>query len=317
MASASPGKLWRFLTGRICIFLSAAASGLPLSWRRFIGKWGGLLAWRLARKTRGVTLANLRTTYPDAERRAIVRMARRAFVNAGIVAAELSQIRRIDARFVREQVDIEGVERLDLERGGIIIGAHAGNWEWMAPIVRTLHGKVAEVVRPFDDQTLSNYVDKLRRANGVETIVKSGAAGEITRRVRNGFLTGILIDQSPRNNAAPVTFFGRRCWCTAAPVVCAIRTKAPLHAMACLRQPDGRYRLTISQPIQLNEDLPLREGLQENAQRCTDAVEALLQEDPAQWLWLHRRWKRRPALERAWKVRISAPLAPKNGRSRQ
>jgi KDO2-lipid IV(A) lauroyltransferase len=263
------------------------------------------LGWWFVPRVRRVALANLDRAYGDAlspaEKRRIGAGAAR---NAAVVAAELAHIPRIDAEFVRRHARIEGLEHLDMERGGLVIAAHLGNWEWMGPMLRTIHPRVAEVVRPLDDPGLNRVVDGFRTANGVETIAKSGAGSALFQRLREGYLVGVLIDQSPRENGAPGTFFGQPCWSTIAPAMVAARARARITPASCTRT-HGGYTIRFLPPVALERTGDLRHDLAANTQRCQDAVEQLVRAAPEQWLWFHRRWKPRPRLEREWAERGS------------
>jgi KDO2-lipid IV(A) lauroyltransferase len=196
-----------------------------------------------------------------------------------------------------------GAEHLDPERGGLLVGAHLGNWEWMATVIRGLGFETAEVVRPLDDPVLNAYVERVRRSRGVYTIDKEGAGAEIMRLLREKWVVGVLADQSPRMSAVPVTFFGQPCWATIAPAMVACRMHLPIYVVTMTRGPAGRYTVKISSPVLLDAPGDLRERLVAITQRCQDILEAEIRKCPEQWLWLHRRWKRRPRLEAEWRER--------------
>ncbi len=291
----------------LCIGFGGLTARLPLSVCRLLGRNLGRLGYWLVPRVRRVALANLDLAYGDAlspaEKR---RIARGAAVNVGMVAAEFTHIAAIDEDFVARHVTIKGFEQLEAGRGGLIISGHFGNWEWLAPIVQTFHGKTAEIVRPMNDPRLNGFVDGVRRSNGVTTVPKLGAGREIIRLLRDGYLVGVLVDQSPRDNAVPVTFFGHPCWATIAPIMAAARCRVPVYAVTLTRDDRYHYALELSAPISLVRTGDLRQDLIANTQRCQDAIEAAIRNHPEQWLWLHRRWKPRPRLEAEW-LRKSAP----------
>lgn len=277
---------------------------LPLPVARGLGGFLGLAAYCLVPRVRRVALENLDLAYGDAltaaEKR---RIARGAAKSVGIVASEFSRIPTLDDAACRRLVVIEGTENLDRERGGFLLGAHLGNWEWMATVISGLGFKTAEVVRPLDDPVLNAYVERIRRARGVHTIDKEGAGPEIMRLLREGWVVGVLADQSPRTSAVPVTFFGQPCWATIAPAMVACRMRLPIYVMTMTRGPRGRYTAKISPPIRLDVPGDLRDRLLAITQHCQDILEAEIRSCPDQWLWLHRRWKRRPRLEAEWRER--------------
>ena len=284
-------------------FLRVSAA-LPIAFVRAFAVGIGRVALFLLPRLHRVGMQNLDLAYGDtlssAEKR---RVLRGAMDNMALVAAEFSRLPLLAGQGSVPWVDVEGVEQVDLARGGILISGHLGNWEFMASAVARHGVKIAEVVRPLRHPRVNEIVDATRRAGGFDTIPKAKAAVEVFRRMRAGELVGVLIDQAPRESAVPVTFFGKPCWATAAPVIFAVRGKAPVHLAVMRRKPDGRYALRVSPAITLTRSGDFRQDLLENSQRLQDALEAEIRENPEQWLWFHRRWKARPQLEAEWNAR--------------
>lgn len=276
---------------------------LPPGLNRAAGRFLGRLAWRLVPRVRRVALANLEHAYADAlpagERR---RVARESAENMGIVAAEFGRLHAFDAGPRPDLVEVTGGEHLSRGAGGVFFSAHYANWEWMGAALMTGVGdlRIAEIVRPLDNPALDAFVESNRRAAGVVPIGKDNAFATMVRLLRDGWYVGVLVDQSPRQNAVPSTFFGRPCWSTAAPALAALRARKPLYPVSMRREADGRYRLTVHPPLAVSSEGPMRERLLAVTQATQDFVEATVRAEPGQWLWAHRRWKRRERLEREW-----------------
>ena len=274
---------------------------LPLSVCRAIGRALGIFMYACVPRVRRVALDNLRNAYggtlTDREVRAI---ARGAAINVATVAAEFAHIPRLTPENIARWVTVEGAEHFDRERPGFILSAHLGNWEWMATVIKNMGFNVAEVVRPLDAPALNAFVERIRTSRGVRTIDKTGGGQEMLRLLKEGWIAGVLADQSPRESAVPVTFFGRPCWATAAPAMVALRQKMPIVVVTMTRDATGHYTLRISPPVSLERTGDFRADLVAITQRCQNILEQHVRAHPDQWLWLHRRWKARPRLEEEW-----------------
>ncbi len=300
--------LVQWLTGMVSIGFGALTARFPLMASRCLGRVLGRLAYYLVPRVRRVGLSNLDLAYGEAlTRREKVRILKQAVQNVGIVAAEFTRIPRLTAVYVDKYVTFEGLEHIDRTRGGVVIGGHFGNWEWMASAVASRGFKVAEVVRPLDHAMLDRFVDRTRRAGNVLTVPKAQAGPEIVRLLKEGYLVGLLVDQNPRENAAPVQFFGRETWGTIGPAMAAMRARVPVYQVSMIRKPDGCYAVRFEPEIPMARSGNLRSDIIENTQRCQGAVERLVRDCPGQWLWFHRRWKARPRLEREWAARGGPP----------
>ena len=303
MARRVRGPLRLILSGLSILFVRCTAL-LPLPLARLLGRCLGRVAYWCVPRIRRVGLANLDLAFGDSispeEKRRILRGAAE---NIGVTAAEFGHGRRLAGEGAEDLVRIEGIEHIGQDRGVVLIGAHFGNWEWMGPALRRIGLDIAVVYRPLDEPWLDGFIAKRRSACGVEPVPKSEAGRALLRHLRAGWCVGILIDQSPRDNAVPITFFGERTWATAAPVLLALRAKAPIHLAMMLRDASGAYTLKIEPEIELRRTGDTRADLVENSRRCHAALETYIREHPDHWLWFHRRWKKRPHLEEAWAAR--------------
>lgn len=278
------------------------ARRIPLSLNRAVALPVGRLLARLVPRVRRVAMENLDRAYGDsltaAEKE---RIYRGAVDNIIHVAVEFPHLEHIATGGDSGLIALEGLDLLTPGQGYLCIGAHIGNWELMAPFITATCGmKSAVVVRPFDDPKVNRIIDHMRTCTGVKTIPKDNAGKEIVQCVKEGYLVGILADQSPRDNGVPVTFFDKPCWATIGPVMIAVRARVPIVPVAALRNADGGYTLRFHPPLEMVRTGDLRADLVQNSQRCQDAIEAIVRDRPEQWLWMHRRWKERPRLAGEW-----------------
>ncbi len=283
---------------------------LPYAWCRPLGVALGRFGYRLLPRLHKVGRANIDLAYgdtlSDAEKERILIAAAE---NMCIVAAEFSHIPWLAKRKLAGRLEVEGEALVDWSKGVLLFGAHLGNWEAMAPAVASLGHRIAEVVRPLDNTVLNRLVDATRRGGGVGTIPKASAGKEMIRLLLEGCSVGVLVDQSPRINAVPVTFFGQPTWATIAPVMIAMRAEVPLHLVVLLRRPDGGYLLRFGPAIEIARTGNLTQNLASSSQPIQDMIEAQIRDYPEQWLWFHRRWKRRDALAKAWDEKLAKEAA--------
>ena len=296
----NPLGVW--LLTSLCLGFAWLTRVLPLSWARALGSLLAAVAYRVLPRIQRVGMANLELAYGDSLSAAEkTRILKESVRNLGLVAAEFTRTPLLgDEAFFNRWVRMEGAEHVACDRGAILIGPHIGNWEWLAGAFARVGRPAAEIVRPLRDPRLNRFIDQIRSSNDVKTIAKSGAGPEVLRLLREGHCVGLLIDQSPRQSAVPVRFFGVETWGTAAPAILAARAKAPVHVAALIREPDGRYVLRISPRVVLSTEGGQRSRMLDNTQRCQEAIEALIRAHPEQWLWIHRRWKPRPRFEQQW-----------------
>jgi len=293
----------RYIAARLTVLLIGLLDRVPLPAARWVALRLGRAAYWLLPRVRRTGMANLDLVYGDSlSRREKKRRLRQAVDNISIVAAEFSRIKRLRGGFLDRHVVIKGAKRLPRDSGAIIIGAHMANWEWLAPALANRGFKVAEIVRPLSDPVLNAFVDKTRRSGGIVTIPKQNAARDVVRYLRQGYLVGILVDQSPRENGVPAKFLDRECWGTVGPVMLSRITAAPIFGVAMQRESDGRYTLEVLPQVQLAQGA-VGQTIVENCQRCQDVVGDAVRQNPGQWLWLHRRWKPQPRLEQEWQRR--------------
>ena len=277
---------------------------LPLTLCRMIGRAIGWVMYGCVPRVRTVARANIEEAFGSElsapEKKQILL---EACQNLGIVAAEFSHGRQLVAPGGERLFQLKGAEHVDFSRGGLIAGAHLGNWEWMGPAAVASGHQAAIVVREFDDSRLDRVITDTREGMGIAVTKKDSAGGEIMRHIREGKFVGLLIDQSPRENAVPVTFFGRPCWATIGPAMVALRAKAPIYPAAMTRDASGKYTLEFLPRIEVQRTGDLRKDLVDTIQKCQDAIEVLVRKNPGQWLWMHRRWKERPHLQAEWDQR--------------
>ena len=113
--------------------------------------------------------------------------------------------------------------------------------------------------------------------------------------LRNNELVFIPIDQNFGSAGVFVDFFGVKAATATGPVVLAQRTKAALLPCFIIRQSDDTHNIVFDPEMALREGVNSRETVHLNIQKLTTIIESYIRRYPAEWGWIHRRWKSKPA----------------------
>jgi KDO2-lipid IV(A) lauroyltransferase len=248
-------------------------------------------------RLRRVAYRNLSFALPEldqARRAEIVDGVFRSVARLLVTVAKFPAIRRENlAQWIR----CEGGEYFEQARrqgrGVLFATAHLGNWELSAYAHALLAAPMNVVVRPLDNPRIDALVERRRARSGNRMIFKKDFARSILKALGANEAVGILVDQNSSADAGVfVDFFGvKACAGTGFAKLAAHSGASVIPGFALWSEEERRYVLRFYPPVEMTGD----------AERDTQAVQSKLEEVirqyPDQWLWIHRRWKTRPAGE--------------------
>jgi KDO2-lipid IV(A) lauroyltransferase len=107
-----------------------------------------------------------------------------------------------------------------------------------------------------------------------------------------GMLLGLLSDQHAGHGAPRLPFLGRDCATSPASAVLALRYRCRLHTAICYRTALSRWRIEAGPSIPTHENGRAR-SVEDIMRDVNRAFEMAVRHDPANWFWVHQRWKAR------------------------
>jgi KDO2-lipid IV(A) lauroyltransferase len=252
----------------------------------------------LAAGTRRRTLDNLNRAFgethtPDQIRR----MGRDVFRELGRNAVDAIRLPSITIRNIDTLVRAEGMEHLEaafgMGRGVIAVSGHIGNFELLGAYLALRGYPVTVVAASLYDPRLDALLRQNRTQGGLQVIYRSRATLSVVRALRQGRVVGLLVDQDTRVPGVFVRFFGHPAHTPVGPAVLSGRVGAPVVPMAIRRLADDTHLITVEPALSaVNPDCET--SIREAAQSYTNALERFIRQAPAQWVWMHDRWKTRP-----------------------
>ncbi|MEP0774988.1 MAG: lysophospholipid acyltransferase family protein [Acidobacteriota bacterium] len=282
-----------------------------------VGRRLGTLLWWLARRERRRMLDHLRLAFPDADRQWRHRLARDCARHLGCLAGEVVWLWGVPPEELLARTTFRGLEHLDegirSHKGAVIITGHCGNWEWLNLALAARGTPLTVAVRALDDPRFDSIIRTLRGRFGGTSIGRGEGAGRaLIAACHAGATIGLLIDQDIDAPGCFVEFFGTPAWTPTGAGVLARRSKRPIVPSFATRQPNGDMLLSFDPPI----DPILSEDADQDARlltvRLTARIEQQIRAHPEQWVWMHRRWRRRPEAgeEVLWQSATIAPHRP-------
>jgi len=277
---------------------------LPPAAARWIGRRLGDLGYVLTPGRRTIALTNLARAFPDLAPGARRRICRRSYQHLGLMVTELAALLARPVGDTLHRIGIDGLEHLRAAMGQhgrvLLLTAHLGNWELLPVACRLTGYRLSVVLRPPDAPWLDRLATRMRERSAVDLIDKRAALRPVLRALASGAMVGILLDQNAaRREGVFVPFFGRPASTSKSMAILALRTGAPIVPVFIHREDAGTHRVVVGSPLPIPPSANMDASVVALTARCSEAIEAAIRAKPEQWLWLHDRWRTRPANDRA------------------
>ncbi len=281
--------------------VSALAQKLPPEWNVRVGAAAGTLLYYALPGRQAVALDNLRAafgrTITSADYHQIVKSI---FQNFGRMFMEVAAIPAMDREYVDRWVapapgSRERLEKaLAMGKGVIFMTGHFGNWE-MIPITGALHGYPTLVLaREQGWPKLNRMLTDYRESRGCRVVTKGFPVRELIQGLREGRIVGILADQDGGPNGVLSPFFGRLASTAPGTIALSLNTGAPILPVFMVRLQGAAHTLVIEDPLEIPKEGTVEERIRAGISAYLKVLEKYVRRYPAQWLWLHRRWKTCP-----------------------
>jgi KDO2-lipid IV(A) lauroyltransferase len=264
------------------------------------------LTWCLYRalsRLRRVGQRNLEMALPKLTAAERDRVLRGVFRHLGWQLVEFCHMPRYTVRNTRNWIRTEGLEHYLAAqargKGVLVLTGHLGAWE-LSSFYHSLMGyPMGMIIRPLDNRRLDGFVNGVRCLHGNRVLPKDEFARGLLTAMRAGDTVGILMDtnMTPPQGAF-VKFFGRDA-CTATGLAhVARKTGAAVLPGFMLWEPtERRYVLHFGPELAIPHTADVAADILAGTQLCAQTTEDWIRRYPDQWLWIHRRWKTRPAGE--------------------
>jgi KDO2-lipid IV(A) lauroyltransferase len=306
-------RFWRPRFWPTWLFVGWLKASAALPWRLAIGiheAFGGLL-WRLLKRRRRIVERNLELCFPELDRAAVEALARRHFANVGATIAEIAFAWFAPERRVAPLMHIAGVEHLHAAlakgRGVLLLSGHSSTLEICSPFVKNLVPTFAFMYRPRNNPLLDTLQSRGRRRASHVSFSNTDIRALLRALKRNG-VVWYAPDQARSGSGGELqTFFGQPAMTNTGTSRIARVSGAAVVPFFFCRLDDGTgYRLRFDAALD-----GLTGDTTADTRLVTGVIEGFVRECPAQYLWMHRKFKDRPALPDAYSS--EAPQRPRSG----
>ncbi|MCC7233076.1 MAG: lysophospholipid acyltransferase family protein [Bacteroidia bacterium] len=241
-----------------------------------------------------LVLNNLKNSFPEKSMKDLKRIRRRFYRHFCDMIFESLKIFTAASGTIRKRVELVNAGLLEeyyrMGKSLVLVTGHYANWEWPAITLpyhssHTGTGIYQRLSNPFFDEKLRNS-----RARFGMKLMSTREVAVFFEEHQNVLCTyGFINDQSPSDpkkgywmqflNQETCMFLGAERY--------AVKYNYPVLYGVITRTSRGHYRLEYK----LISDEPVKEPEFRITETAARMNEALIRENPAYWLWTHRRWK--------------------------
>jgi KDO2-lipid IV(A) lauroyltransferase len=237
---------------------------------------------------------NIKNTFPNLSEKNLQKVILEMWDNLGRTAAEHCHLDKFKPYIKDSRVEVFGIQYLEkIRKDGapaLFFSAHLANWEVTSLGASELGINVHLVYRRANNPFFDKLVMKTRD-NVNKKLFPKGPEGAraIIKKIKNGESVAMLVDQK-MNDGIAVPFFGRDAMTAPAIAELSMRYKCPIIPVRVERTTGAYFKITVYPP--LNNSIQTDKNIDSKVimTEINEMLESWIEEKPAQWLWIHKRW---------------------------
>ena len=270
----------------------------PIRADLWIGRSIGRAAFFFNKKRRLIAYANLKAAFAkEKSPRELRAITKDVYVNLVQTFSEIESLTKVNKDYVNRYVEVVHMERIENAaksgRGTLLLTAHFGDWE-LSSLVSALKGfPITVLAREQKMKRLNELLNRLRESKGCKVVRKGMSTKNIFKELYGKNMVGILSDQDAGRKGTFVNFFGRPTSAHIGPFEIAKHTDSIILPNFIVRTGGPFHKLYLEEYIDVRQSED-KQGLIDGLQRYMSLLEKYVRRYPAQWLWLHKRWKSTP-----------------------
>lgn len=267
---------------------------LPYRWQLTLGKLLGKLMLLLQPRRRHIAAANLALCFPLLGDQARDTLLHRHFESLGISLIETAMSWWMSDARLRPLAHIEGLEHLEQAlaqgHGVILLSAHFTTLE-IGTHLLAIHARFHAMYRAHKNAVFEAVMKRAREARCEKAIASDDVRGMLHSLEQNIPVWYASDQNYGHKHSVFVPFFGVAAATNPAPVRLAKISGAPIVPFFVQRLPAARgYQLTVLPAL---DHVP-GPNIADDMRYIHHLIEEQARKAPAQYLWVHRRFKDRP-----------------------
>lgn len=263
----------------------------PESFRYKIAEHLAILAYKLIKKRREVTLDNLRRAFPEKSEAEIEKIAKESYkimIKTFMMSLWMPDTCRDDNKVAFHNYEL--FEEVKAQNKGVIIASlHMGCFEGIQKLA--LNNNFYDVIKKQKNPLLDDYMNENRKKTGIKLIYKgSGATRELVKAIKNKDVVCLFSDHKD-DEGCSVSFFGRKTSGSTGVANLGLRYDCPVILTYIILDKNNKTNIYFDKVLELQKTDNMKKDVEINTQLLMGEYEGLIRKYPEQWMWFHRRWK--------------------------
>lgn len=273
---------------------------MPLSFLYLIADFFYLLVYHVFGYRKKVVRENLTNSFPEKSLEEIIKIEKTFFRYLTCLIVEVVKMNSISAKELQKRVKFKNTDLVEAylknNESVLFCSSHYGNYEWVCMgIGMAFSGEHYPIYKPLSNEFFDNWFLKMRSRFGNHMVSMRQTIRTIQSTKDRPTMFTFGSDQSPSKDDMKywTLLLNQPAAIQMGVEKIAMKTNRPVFYLKTSYVKRGYYEVDCV-PICLN---PKETAAFEITEAHTRFLEDFIEEEPAYWLWSHRRWKHKPSPE--------------------